>query len=326
MGPARMDVTARDMIVFLTFAIAVLPGFVAWRCWRGPRLSDGEHPEQPAPSLVEAAVLRDGAMGSTRWAFAALVCRLAREGHCTLRRTRKRRWVRPVPVVTVDLHADPQALSTLETTVVRQLGRHSTLDGFGFAGSTFRRRTLRDVRTDLVERGWLEDCHRRSNGLLAAGAVCLTAGILGGLVSEWAVLGATGVGLGIGSMVAAVPRYPLTNEGARRRAAHHFYAHRQCDRIQERLQDDPQRAASLLLEALPSLILERIATPQWLDDLADRFAPTPTEISPPSWLRDETSSMTSGTDMCRVLGSVCSALVATRLISGTYTVRRRGGG
>lgn len=324
MGPAQIDAVVCDMSVFLPFGIGVLPGILAWWYWRGPRPSGVDGTEPPTLSLAEAAVLRDGAMGSTRWAFAALVCRLAREGHCTLTRRQERRWLRSVPVITVDLHADPRALSALEKTVLRQLGRHDTLDGFGFAGSTFRRRTLRDVRADLVERGWLTDCHRRSNALLAAGVVFVAVGFVGGFGLEWAMAGAAGVGLGVGSFIAAVPRYPLTDRGARRRAAHRAYAHRQSDRIQEGLEDDPQRAAALLLEALPVLILERIATPQWIDDLADRFATAPTEISPPSWLRDETSSMTSGTDMCHVLRSVCSALGATRLISGAYMVCGRG--
>jgi hypothetical protein len=72
-------------------------------------------------------VLRDGAIGATRWAFAALVVKLARDGHCTLARTRRRRWLRTAPVVVADLHADPTELSPFEQTVLRQLGARTLL-------------------------------------------------------------------------------------------------------------------------------------------------------------------------------------------------------
>lgn len=293
-------------MLFLTFGLALCPGLAAFMAWRGPRVAVGAQLEPPDVSLAEAAVLRDGAVGATRWAFAALVVTLARDGHCTLVRTRKRRWVRSRPVLTVDLHADPTALSPFEHTVVRQLGRHDTLNGFGFAGSTFRRRTLRDVRADLVERGWLLDRHRRSNACLALGLVLVGIGLVAGLSL---LTGATSIGLGVGSLLAALPRYPVTKAGARRRASHRAYAESQHDQIRTHLSDAPARASAQLLDVLPHLILERIATPRWLGALADRLE-TADVGPPPDWIRSETDKRSSFADGCRLIGNTLTALGA----------------
>jgi uncharacterized protein (TIGR04222 family) len=295
--------------VLLPFLLAVLPGIAVYVYSRGPRVDTNEPSGPPAPSIAEAAVLRDGAVGATRWAFAALVCRLARDGHCTLVRTRKRRWVRTVPVVTVDLHADPTILTPLEQTVLRQLGRHDTLDGFGFAGSTFRRRTLRTVRARLVERGWLADRHRRSNAFLGLGLAGLAVG-LGGFAAGLSLYTvAAGAGVGVGCLVAATVRYPLTESGARRRTAHRAYAKRQRDRICAHLSEAPDSTGSLLLDALPHLVLERIATPEWLGTVADRFDDATAEPETPDWLRDDVNEISSFADGCRTLGAVLSAFV-----------------
>jgi hypothetical protein len=257
----------------------------------------------PDRSLPEIAVLRDGAVGATRWTFAALVVKLARDGHCTLVRTRKRRWVRTGPAFTVDLHADLPTLSPFEQTALRQLGRHDTLGGFGFAGSTFRRRTLRDVRADLVERGGLADRSRRSNACLSLGLV-LVAGSGGAALASLSAVGvAAGMGLGMGSLVAAIA-------GARRRALHRAYAERQRDRVRAHLPDQPERAVEILLDALPGLVLERIATPRWLRAVADRLEGAPAETRAPDGVRDEEDGIASGADACRTLARVLRALGA----------------
>lgn len=123
------------MILLLTFGLALLPGLAAFWGWRGPRVEGAPQSTPPDLSLPEAAVLRDDAVGATRWAFAALLVKLAHDGHCTLVRTTKWKWVSTGAVVTLDLHANPQALSPFEQTALRKLGRHDTLGGFGFAGS-----------------------------------------------------------------------------------------------------------------------------------------------------------------------------------------------
>jgi uncharacterized protein (TIGR04222 family) len=260
------------------------------------------------PSLPAAAVLRDGAVGATRWAFAALAGQLARDGYCTLVRTEQRRWVRPVPVATVELHADPTALSQLEQTILRQLGRHDTLDGFGFAGSTFRRRTLRDVRADLVNRGWLADRARRSTVCLLLGAAVFAAsgvGLAGGLPLLWS---AGGLGFGLGGLLAASVRYPVTEAGARMRAAHRVHAERQRARIEAHLSDAPQHAMALLVEALPSLVLERVATPRWLRAVAG--AVEGKETTRLNWVRDEVGTSSSCADDLRTLAAILRALGA----------------
>ena len=304
------------ILPLLTFVLGAVPGVVAVYSGRGPRASADSFPA-PVPSemasLPAVATLRDGAVGHTRWAFAALVVKLARDGHCTLVRTRRRRWLRTRPVVAVDLHADPPALSTLEHTVLRQLGRHDTLDGFGFAGSTFRRRTLRDVRADLVARGWLADRRRRSTACLVAGGVLAGtsgAGLLAGLPPVGA---AAGLGLGVGALAAALVRYPVTDDGARVRAAHRAHAEKRRGRIEDTLPDDPERAATLLVTALPSLVLERLATPSALDVLADRFDETGPTAPPPGWLRDEIDGLNTFADACRTLAAVLAALGAGRI-------------
>jgi len=297
------------VVPVLTFGLALLPGLAAFWLWRGPR-ADIEPPADPPPvSLPDAAVLRDGAVGATRWAFAAMVVKLARDGHCTLVRTRKRRWLRPGPALTVDRHAAPTALSGLEQTVLRQLGRHDTLGGFGFAGSTFRRRTLRDVRTDLVERGDLADRSKRSNGCLALGLAALLVSLFG-LAGGLGTLCAAGGGLGVGALIAACVRYPVTAAGAQRRAAHRAYAERQRDRLQALLPDAPERAAAVLMEALPALVLERIATPPWLTAVADRLEPASGDDSPPDWIRDEIDGCATDVEACRTLAHVLRALGA----------------
>jgi hypothetical protein len=247
-------------------------------------------------------------VGATRWAYAALLVKLARDRHCTLVRTRKQRGLRPGPAVTLDLHANPRALTPFEQASLRQIGRHDTIGGFGFAGSTFRRRTLRDVRADLVERGWLSDRHRRSDACVALGVVLLAAGsasLIGGLS---ALVGAASVGGGVGSLVAAGVRYPVTETGARHRAAHRAFAETQRDRIQERLPDRPEEAVAMLVEALPALILERIATPRWLDAVADRLAAGEEVPGAPDWVRDEVDDAESAADACRTLAHVLRAM------------------
>jgi len=308
--------------LFLTFGLALLPGVAAFWLWRGPRGTAPSASGPPDASLPELAVLRDGAVGATRWAFAALVVKLARDGHCTLIRTRKRRWLRTAPTLTVDLHANLPALSLFEQTALRQLGRHGTLGGFGFAGSTFRRRTLRDVRANLIERGWLMDRQRRSNGCLALG-LALLGGAVFGPFAELSLLAATGsAGMGVGSLIAAGVRYPVTEAGARRRAAHRAYAERQRDRLRTHLPDHPDRAADVLLESLPVLVLERIATPRWLRLVADRLADASAERRAPDWVRDEVDGTKSLADACRTLAHVLRALGARTPLSGRLGLQR----
>lgn len=299
------------ILPLLTFVLGAVPGVVAVYLGRGPRAPADSFPT-PVPSemasLPAVAVLRDGAVGHTRWAFAALVVKLARDGHCTLVRTRRRRWLRTRPVVTVDLHAEPPALSPFEHMVLRQLGRHNTLDGFGFAGSTFRRRTLRDVRADLVARGWLADRRRRSTACLLTGGVLAGASGAGLLAGLPPVGAAAGLGLGVGALAAALVRYPVTTEGARTRAAHRAHAERQRGRIEDALPDDPERAAALLVDALPRLVLERLATPRGLAALSTRFAEAGPKTPPPEWLRDEVDGLDTFADACRTLGAVLTAL------------------
>lgn len=291
--------------------LGLVPGLVAIYSWRGPRIADPSPADPSTLSVVEAAVLRDGTVGATRWVFAALLCRLARDGHCTLVRTRQRRWLRTVPVATVDLHADPRALSPFERTVLRQLGRHDTLNGFGFAGSTFRRRTLRDVRARLLERGWLEDHRVRSNLLLGLGLGLLGGGIVG-LLGGSALTGTASIGLGLSGLIAAIPRYPVTEEGARRRADHRAYALDQRNQIERHLPDRPAQGATILVEALPALVLERVATPQWLDGIADRIDARSPQLTAPSWIRDEVDGTQSFADALRTLGTALDAMGARR--------------
>jgi hypothetical protein len=247
-------------------------------------------------------------VGATRWAFAALVLTLAREGHCTLVRTRKRRWFRTGLVWTVNLHADPTALSQFEQTVLRQLGRHDTLDGFSFAGSTFRRRTLRDVRADLIERGWLLDRRRRSNALLSLGLVLVGVGLVAGLGAASAM----SVGLGAGSLLAATRRYPATAVGAKHRARHRAFAECQRDQVRTHLSDAPERAADRLLDTLPHLVLERIATPRALYAVADRLDDV--DGGPvPNWMQEEGQAVSSVAAGYRMLGDVLRALGARPL-------------
>ena len=298
----------RPVTLFLTFGCALLPGLAAFWGWRGPRVADAPRDARPDVSLPERAVLRDGAVGATRWAFAAIIVKLARDGHCTLVRTRKRRWLRTGPALTVDLHANLPALSPFEQTALRQLGRHDTLGGFGFAGSTFRRRTLRDVRADLVERGWLADRSRRSNACLALGLVLLTGSGVGVLAGSFLLVAAAGAGLGMGSLLAALPRYPATNEGARRRAAYHAHTEQQRGRVHAQLSDHPDRAAETLLEALPALVLDRIATPRWLIGMADSFDETDSARPAPDWVRDEIAPIESMADACRTIAHVLRAM------------------
>jgi len=294
----------------LTFGLALLPGLAAVLIWRGPR-GDVEPSAAPPPvSLPEAAVLRDGALGATRWAFAALLVKLARDGHCTLVRTRKRKWVRTGPALTLDLHADPTGLSPLEETVLRQFGRHDTLSGFGFAGSTFRRRTLRDVRTALVERGWLSDRRRRANALLGLAVALLGTGVAVAVQGGDASTGALLFGGAVGSVVGAVPRFPVTEAGARRRAAHRAYAQQQRDRIRAYLPARPAQAWAMLVEGLPHLVLERRATPRWLSAVAGQFEAAGPEEPAPDWVQDEEGEVTSIADTCRVLAHVLRALGA----------------
>ena len=313
------------IFLLLAFVLGLAPGVAAFYLGRGPGASASPAPPSAQPledsgswpseqaSLPAVATLRDGAVGHTRWAFAALVVGLARDGHCTLVRTRRRRWLRTRPVVAVDLHADPTACSPFEQTVLRQLARHDTLDGFGFAGSTFRRRTLRDVRAELLDRGWLADRRRRSTvGLLGGGLLLAAsgAGLWGGLPPVGA---AAGLGLGVGALVAGLVRYPVTDDGARVRAGHRAHAERQWGRIRDHLPADPERAAAGLITALPSLVLERLATPTALDALADRFDETGPTAPPPGWLRDEVDGLDTVADACRTLAAVLAALGAGRV-------------
>lgn len=298
------------MVLFLTGGLALLPGLVAFLVWRGPRVDVEPPSEPPDAQLPEMAVLRDGAVGATRWAFAALIVKLARDGHCTLVRTRKRRWLRPGPALTVDLHAAPTALSALEQTVLRQLGRHDTLGGFGFAGSTFRRRTLRDVRAHLVEHGWLADCSQRSNACLALGVVLLCVGVFGPGGGLPLLAAAAGAGLGAGSLIAAGVRYPVTEAGARRRAAHRAHAEQRRGEIRTQLSDQPGQAVGTLMGVLPALVLERIATPHWLETVANRLDAESSSLSAPDWIRDEIDGIGSLADACRTLAHVLRALGA----------------
>ena len=298
------------MVLFLTFSLALLPGLAVFWGWRGPRVKASGEAGRPNFSLPAAAVLRDGAVGATRWAYAALLVKLARDGHCTLVRTRKQRWLRKRPTITVDLHADPTVLTSFEQTALRQLSRHDTLDGFGFAGSTFRRRTLRDVRRRLVERGWLADRRRRSTGALLLG-LGLLGGAGGGLLTGASAMAiAVGTGMGTGSLLAAVPRFPVTTTGARRRAAHRAYARAQHEQIHDLLPGPPRRAARRLIEALPALVLERRATPRRLCALADRFEAADADVPVPDWVRDEGGGADTFADACRTLAHVLRALGA----------------
>ena len=296
------------MMVVIFTVVGLLPGIAAVMVGRGPRVSASSASEPPEVSLSAIAVLRDGAVGATRWAFAALACRLARDGHCTLVRREKRRWGRPTAVATIDVHADPTVLTPLEQTVLRQLGRHDTLDGFGFAGSTFRRRTLRDVRASLIERGWLADRARRSTIclLLGLGLVAVSGGLLAeGVGSLWA---AGGLGLGLSGLLAASVRYPVTEAGARMRAAHRAHAERQRTRIEAHLSDAPRHAMHLLVEVLPALVLERIATPRWLRAVAGAVEGEDTTRL--NWVRDEVGTSSSCADDLQALAAILRALGA----------------
>lgn len=252
----------------------------------------------------------DGVVGATRWAFAALVCRLAQDGHCTLIRTCKQRWLTAGPVITVDLHADPTSLSPIEETILRQLVRHDTLEGFGFAGSTFRRRTLREVRSDLIDRGWLEDQPSSSNALLALGAGLLTGAVICATADIALLVPAALSGLGTGNLVAAGIRCPLTTAGARRRAAHQGYAVHSATRIQKHLSENPERAAALLLGDLPHLILQRWATPQRLRAVADRCDACDVALKGPDWIQSDGGERQPFADFCRDLAAVLAALGA----------------
>ena len=300
----------RPVVLVLTFGLALLPGAVACWVWRGPRVAVEHRDDPPGWSLPEVAVLRDGAVGATRWAFAALVVKLASDGHCALVRTRKRLWLRTGPAFTVDLHANLPVLSPFEQTALRQLGRHDTLGGFGFAGSTFRRRTLRDVRADLVKRGGLADRTRRSNVCLVLGLALVAGGGGAACAGLSAVGGAAGIGLGVGSLAAALPRYPVTPAGARRRTLHRAHAERQRDRIRTLLPDQPERVVEILLDALPGLVLERIATPRWLRAVASQLDDATAECRPPDWVQDEVGTTESMADACRILADVLWALGA----------------
>jgi hypothetical protein len=191
--------------------------------------------------------------------------------------------------------------------VLRQLGRHDTLDGFGFAGSTFRRRTLRDVRADLVERGWLIDRRRRSNGGFVLGVALLSTALVAGLSS---FMGTAAAGLGVGALLGALPRFPRTEAGMRQRAAHRADAQRQYDDLQEQLSHAHEQAAARLVEVLPHLVLERILTPRMLKAIADQMDAAEEHRPAPEWIRDEREEISSFADGCRRLGGLLTSLGA----------------
>ena len=301
------------MIVLLAVGLGLLLGLGGlWvRC--GPRPAASPEVVKRLP-LPEAAVLRDGTLGHTRWAFAAVLLQLARDGHCTLRIRTQRRWLRPMPVVTIEPHADLPALSPFEQTVLRQLLRHDSVDGFGFAGSTFRRRTLRAVRGTLVARGWVAD-RRRASTLLWGGAVLGVgaAGLLAGtgVGPRWAP--AVLAGLGMAGTLAALPRFPQTKAGAAALAGHETAVQAQRDHITDTASSQPTSAARRLRAALPALVLTRQARPRWLHLVATSLDSASDAPSPPSWVQHNGEPPATWAEAVQHIGTVLRAMGAVPL-------------
>lgn len=74
--------------------------------------------------------------------------------------------------------------------------------------------------------------------------------------------------------------------------------------------DRPEQAADGLVEHLPALILERIATPHWLRAVAERLARAGTQRSAPEWVRDEIDRVETLADACRIVGFALDELGA----------------
>jgi hypothetical protein len=92
------------------------------------------------------------------------------------------------------------------------------------------------------------------------------------------------------------------------RAAHRAHAERQRARIEDHLSDAPQQALDMLVEALPALVLERIATPRWLRAVAD--AVEGAEAMRLDWVRGEVEPRSSCADDLRALAAILRALGA----------------
>lgn len=266
-------------------------GAAAWWLGRTPAPSV-RRPREPRLPISEAGylVLREQMYGWHRL-FSAMMFDLAERGHLTLRRAEKEAsWTEPsTETIEVEVHAQSHTLSDREEALIEALRSHDTLTDFFQKKGTWQHRQVKQIRNDLVARGWIIEHPARSWGS-ALGGVALFAGGLAGLftLSGWmaAVAAGLGMGAGVGGVLIATQYRTLSETGVRERAEVQAYLDRERTAVESTLDANPVAAAHRFVEVLPWLTLDTSVNSTYVKAINDALEKRPNAVTLPPWIED----------------------------------------
>ncbi len=299
-GLARPEI--RSLVLGLALLVLlVIAGSVMTHRRAGP-------PAPPKPrgasldvSLPVASVLLHRAGPAWERAFPATLFDLAARGLVSIERrdvkariiTSEKTFVHPSDG---EGKAEPQ-LTVFESALLEEIGRHETLEDFGHKGRSFRREAMREVRTGMVDAGYLEDRRSSSNRNLLQGTLLLLAGILGFIVGAatnplWFLFAGLASGAGLAGLLVGSVRFSRTRKGADALSTVKGYLQGIRDELKRTAKVAPMHAALVLFRELPWLTLDpryhgessrrvekglkkedgTLASPSWAIDNTRKFA------------------------------------------------------
>jgi hypothetical protein len=291
--PERMN-PAGLLVAFALFLLGLVPGIRAYRSDRNPREPEaGPDAEAPDLPLPEASFLANEGVYWTTRTFPAVLVRLARRGEVTLERVRETkadpRWWEGEGErerLKVEVNSRPEELTPFEQAFLAELSEHDSFHEFLADATRFRRQARREMREELVERGFMVDLRPRSGSrLMTAALIAIGATVLAilapGVSAVWIV--SLGLGGAIGFLVAATRRFRMTERGVRAQARVRSFQKRVRDEVLDAAERDPPAATSLLAEHLEWVLLD-LGAFAWMHRLKRALEKAGAELPLPPWL------------------------------------------
>jgi hypothetical protein len=298
-GLARADL--RGLLGgILLFLATLISGIVMAVRRRGPRLEPRRHLE-PGEDIPRSAVLLFRGPPGWERAFPATVFDLAGRGVITLERVdhgkglfrTKKIHLRRVP-------ESEEPLTAFEEALLTEIEGLENLNEFASKGRRFRSETMKSLRDQMVEEGYLEDLRSTVIPAIWIGslslAVGLAAAVIGAVYRPWLlVVAGLALGIGLGGLSVGTVRYRRTRRGAESLAVLEGYLEQIREDLKHQLKMAPIQAAEFLFENLPWLALDPKYHGTETHKLRRRLKKEYGELRPVPWAIDRTRGFQKAT-------------------------------
>jgi uncharacterized protein (TIGR04222 family) len=255
-------------------------------------------------SLPVASVLLHRVGPTWERAFPATLFDLAARGLVSIERrdvkariiTSEKTFVHP---------SDPEGrtapeLTTFESALLDEIGRHETLEDFGQKGRSFRREAMRSVRSRMVEAGYLEDLRGSSNRILIQGGLMLLVGLLGFIAGAainplWFLFAGLASGGGLASLLIGSVQFARTQKGADTLSTLRGYLQGIREELKRTAKVAPMHAAQVLFRELPWITLDPRYHGESSHKVEKKLKKEEGRLSAPSWAIDNTRKFAKAT-------------------------------